>query len=103
MSTFNPNFSIAAGIAPAAIAAVATPLSVSVDPTSICRDVLVYNPGPAIVRIRAGASNVTAGATDMPILPGEKAVYFKGTATHISAICMAAGPQAMEFFPGVGE
>lgn len=67
---------------------------------------MVYNPGPAVVRLTVGGANVAAAATGdaraMPILPGEKGAWQIGNATHYSAL-VASGTQELECFFGVGE
>jgi hypothetical protein len=65
-------------------------------------DVLVYNPGPSVVRVRAGDAGVVADATCQPILAGEKGCWHKGDATHLAA-WVASGTQDIEVFVGSGS
>lgn len=84
--------------------------AVEIDPSPggskrVTTDALIYNPGPATVRVRFGTSNqVTAHNTTpvcIPITPG----YFtldKGDATHIAA-WVPSGTQDIEVFLGRGN
>jgi len=68
-------------------------------------DVIVYNPGPELVRVRVGDDAVVAHNTTpvcQPILAGEKGSWSKGAATHM-AVWVASGTQDVEIFVGHGE
>jgi hypothetical protein len=70
-------------------------------------EMMVYNPGPAVVRLVVGRSDLVAAtatgdARAMPILPGEKGSWHIGDATHYSAL-VASGTQELECFYGVGD
>lgn len=73
-----------------------------IDPRGAWPDVFIYNPGPNIVRVRSGNASVTADATSMPILAGEKGAYTKGTDTHL-AVISPDGNQAIEVYIGSGS
>lgn len=73
-----------------------------IDANGAFRDVMIYNPGPNVARVRAGAAGVQADATCMPLLPGEKSAYFKGPATHM-AVFGVGGAQSVEVYVGEGE
>lgn len=68
-------------------------------------DVIVYNPGPELVRVIVGDASVVAHNTTpvcQPILPGEKGAWSKGSATHLAA-WVASGTQDIELFVGSGQ
>ena len=65
-------------------------------------DVMIDNPGPNPVHVRAGDTSVTATTASMRIAPGEKGAYAKGTATHIAVIA-PSGNQSMTMFVGQGS
>lgn len=93
------NFQITGNGTPVTATAVSQRISV---PAST-RDVLVTNPGPNVVRVRAGGATVAATAQSMPVLAGEKGVYNVGYgATHLALIA-PAGDQAVEVFFGEGS
>lgn len=66
------------------------------------RDVMIYNPGPGLVHVRAGDATVTATADCMPILPGEKGAWDKGRSTHLAAYS-PSGAQTLWVFVGSGS
>jgi hypothetical protein len=94
------NFGISSG--GMALAAATATQATLIDPPGLFPDVMIYNPGPYVVRVRVGLVGVTADATCMPILVGEKSSYFKGANTHIAYIS-PSGNQAIEVFDGEGE
>ena len=99
------NFSIliAGQSVAAAPAANATAVAIDVNPpTGVVRsDVMIYNPGPGTVYVRAGDGNVLADANCQPILAGEKGAWHKGAATHLAAYS-PSGAQTLLVFVGAG-
>jgi hypothetical protein len=65
-------------------------------------DIMIYNPGPGVVHVRAGGSSVTADNTCMPIVPGEKGAWSKGSATHLAAYS-PSGAQSLIVVIGMGS
>lgn len=61
-------------------------------------DILIYNPGPATVYIRAGAADVSANVLSMPIPPKTKEVYRKGLSTHLAVISSSGSQEILVFF-----
>jgi hypothetical protein len=66
-------------------------------------DILIDNPGPYDVRVKAGKAGVAASTTlSMRIAAGEKGVYRKGSATHLAVVSIN-GNQAITVFSGSGS
>lgn len=65
------------------------------------RDVMIYNPGPHDVHVRAGQAGVVADGTCMPILAGEKGAYAKGPYVYL-AVISPDGAQDIQVFVGEG-
>lgn len=65
-------------------------------------NIMIDNPGPYSVYVRAGASTVTASTLSMRISPGEKSAYRKGTSTHI-AVISPEGTQTIVVYLGEGS
>lgn len=63
-------------------------------------EILVYNPGPFVVRIKCGNSDVEATALSMPVLPGIS-TFDARQCTHISALA-EVGAQEIQVFRGEG-
>lgn len=83
-----------------------TVTALQANPTGV-DEMMVYNPGPLVVRVEVGKADMTAAVATgsqraMPILPGEKGTWKIGNATHISAL-VASGTQEIECFYGIGE
>lgn len=66
------------------------------------KDVLIWNPGPNLVHVRAGASDVVADATCAPVPPGSMWVYAKGNATHIATFAIG-GAQSILVLMGAWD
>jgi hypothetical protein len=64
-------------------------------------DVMIYNPGPAAVYVRAGDANVVATSASMVIPAGVKEVFGKATASHLAAMT-ASGSQTILVYLGEG-
>lgn len=95
LKAFSPS-----GAATVTIAATTTSASATLDANSSqVRVVNAAGGSMAFIRFSTGAS--TAVATDMPIAPGTDAVFTKGTATHVAAIC-ATGTATLYFTNGEG-
>jgi len=69
-------------------------------------DIMIINEGSVTVFVNTGDSTVTADATNMPILAGEKGVYSRGLRekpiTHIAAF-VVSGTQAITVIQGSGS
>lgn len=65
-------------------------------------DIMVYNPGPYFVHIKAGDVTSVATSRSIPVPPETLSPYRKGPgATHLAAIC-PSGNQAIVVFAGEG-
>lgn len=73
----------------------------SIDPTGSSEDVLIYNPGPNTVYVRAGTGGTVATSASMPIVEGEKGSFYKAASTHL-AVLSANGTQAIWVKVGTG-
>jgi hypothetical protein len=83
-----------------------TVVALPANPTQ-AKEMMVYNPGPATVRLAVGANDMAAATATgdtraQPILAGEKGSWHIGDATHYSAL-VASGTQEIECFYGAGE
>ena len=92
---YNAGLQIAAGAATSTAQIAATAAELAAD------DVLIYNPGPGVVHVRAGGAAVTADATCMPVGPKTKEVFSKGGHTHL-AVLSPSGAQSILVFLGTG-
>jgi hypothetical protein len=65
------------------------------------QDILLWNPGPYEVTVRAGGTDAVATAVS-PVLPaGALWAYRKGASTHLATRC-ASGSQAIVVWLGEG-
>ena len=104
MATINlRNFALARVVSIPLVAA--TPSANVALPDEDAPDIMVVNEGTVTVFIKTGNSTVTADATSMPVLPGEKGVYSRGLreipVTHIAAFVLS-GTQAITIIQGNG-
>ena len=104
MATINlRNFALA-GVSSIALTA-ATPSANVALPDEEAPDIMVINEGTVTVFVKTGDSTVTADATSMPVLPGEKGVYSRGLReipiTHLAAF-VVTGTQAITIIQGSG-
>lgn len=58
-------------------------------------DLLLYNPGPNVVHVRAGAADVTADATCAPLPSGALWAYAKGQSTHLATLAIGSAQQIL--------
>lgn len=65
-------------------------------------DVMIENPGPNVVRVRAGGAGVAASALSMRVPPGTQQPFNKGAATHLGFLAEGAN-QAVIVFVGEGS
>lgn len=90
------------GISITATAASAATL-VAADPRGVnAEDVMLYNPGPLAVYVRAGGADVVATLQSMFVPPQTLQPFAKGSATHIAAIT-AGGSQPFTVWVGEGQ
>jgi hypothetical protein len=81
----------------------ATSSSQRIPATSSAPDIMIYNPGPNVVYIRAGSETVVADDECMPVPAGEKGVYAAGyAATHL-ALVAPNGNQTVTVLFGQGS
>jgi hypothetical protein len=64
-------------------------------------DVMIYNPGPYTVYVKAGGSGVVATTNSMPILAGEKGAFNKGGNLYLATLS-PSGSQQIVAFAGEG-
>lgn len=72
-----------------------------IDATGSSSDVLIFNPGPATVHIKAGAAGVIATTSSVPLPAGNSQVFFKGWSTHLAMIA-SSGTSACNVIIGEG-
>lgn len=65
-------------------------------------DIMIDNPGPKSVLVRAGGATVVTSATSMRIAPGEKSAYNKGEAMYL-ALAGVGGDQDVVIHIGSGS
>lgn len=66
-------------------------------------DIMVDNPGPNDVFVRAGATGVTATPTSMRVPPGSVQPYYVGGASKLALICSPGLTQAVVVHVGSGQ
>lgn len=59
------------------------------------RDILFWNPGPELVRLRCGDAGVAAGAASAVIPPNALWIYAKGASTHVALQSAGADQQVL--------
>lgn len=64
-------------------------------------DVLIYNPGPNVVRIKLGDASVVATDLSVPVLAGSAAPFSRGLKGFI-AVISPSGNQVIEVHSGEG-
>ena len=68
------------------------------------RDVLVYNPGPANIRITTGGQGTVADDLSMVLIAGEKGAYGKASHTHVAVMTVGGAPeQDVQVWVGEGS
>ena len=70
------------------------PTALSGAAVAAARDVLIWNPGPNLVHVRAGDASVVADLTCAPVPPGTLWVYSKAAHTHLATRAVGS-PQAI--------
>jgi hypothetical protein len=65
-------------------------------------DLMIWNPGPNLVYVRAGLDDVLATTASMPVPPGTLQPFDKGFSTHLAVICPAGQTQTVVAFVGKG-
>lgn len=69
---------------------------------AVTRDVMIDNPGPNDVRVRAGSGGVVATTSSMRVPAGTVQAFNKGGATHL-AFKADGGDQAVVVILGEGD
>ncbi len=69
----------------------------------ILQDVLIDNPGPNDVFVKAGNQFTQATINSVRVPPGSLQPYRKGNTTHLALVCRAGQTQAVVIHVGVGQ
>lgn len=100
------NFPIYAGAGiPIAATAASSATLVALTPAEVgCNDIMIDNPGPNDVFVRAGDAGVTASAAASIRVPaGSLQPWAKGIgSTHLAVVCKAGQTQGVVVFIGEG-
>ena len=98
------NFSIARDGLTLTATAASSAAALPGDPALVAaaQDVMLWNPGPLPIYVRAGAADVVATQQSMLVPPGTLQPFAKGSATHIAAIT-AGGSQPFMVWVGEGQ
>lgn len=89
------------------VAVTAASQAVSIAPTvtaQLSDDVMIDNPGPNDVYVRAGFDNtVTATTACLRVPAGSLQPYYKGRCTHLALICASGLTQTVLVHVGAGQ
>jgi hypothetical protein len=77
------------------------PFAGAAERAAAAQDVLIYNPGPLAIHVRAGAADVVATTASMLVPPNSLQAFAKGSATHIAALS-ESGSQPYTVWIGEG-